>query len=234
MRYDFLILALLFLLPGCVVFILRRDLRGVIAVMALFALPFAGTEFLFYPAYWEPVFLFDLARTIGFGIEDVIFVIGLAAFTATGYAFVFRKRYTPRPKGRAGWSFRAGVFLLATFALVAIAWAFSIPMIYGSVIIMYLAVAVIVILRRDLILPALLGAVVTAATYFILCLIFAVLFPAAFTNVWHTDMFMNVFLFGVPIEEVLYGSAAGAIATVFYPFVFRYEFANKDARPEGA
>ena len=87
LKYDFLILSLLFLVPGAVIYALRQDLRPVIRVMMLCSIPFAFTEFLFYPDYWEPVFLFDLAARIGFGIEDVVFVCGLGAFTSTGFLF---------------------------------------------------------------------------------------------------------------------------------------------------
>ena len=73
----------------------RPDLRRVIACVMPFSLPFACTEFLFYPSYWEPAFLFDLGRRMGFGIEDIIFVTGLAAFTTTAYACGFNRAYGP-------------------------------------------------------------------------------------------------------------------------------------------
>ncbi|MEC9441210.1 MAG: hypothetical protein VYE40_08925, partial [Myxococcota bacterium] len=85
--YSFLTLSLILALPGAMVFVLRRDLRVMIGWMALASVPFAWTELLFYPTYWKPKFLFDLIDVIGFGIEDVLFVVGLAAFSSTSWAF---------------------------------------------------------------------------------------------------------------------------------------------------
>ena len=87
MEYNFLILTLIFWIPGILIYALRFDLRRIIHLMAAFSLPFALTEWLFYPEYWEPTFIFDLIHVFGFGIEDILFVTGLAAFTSTVYAF---------------------------------------------------------------------------------------------------------------------------------------------------
>lgn len=60
------------------------------ALIGLLSLPFATTEWMFYPDYWAPKFLFDLVDIIGFGIEDFLFVSALgvssssAWFVATG------------------------------------------------------------------------------------------------------------------------------------------------------
>ena len=76
LTYAVLTLSLLFLLPGALVYALRPDLRGPIHIVSLCSLPFALTEFLFYPTYWEPEFLFDLIHVLGFGIEDVLRILG--------------------------------------------------------------------------------------------------------------------------------------------------------------
>ena len=80
--YSFLTLSLILAIPGALVFAARRDLRPMIGWMALASVPFAWTELLFYPDYWKPRFLFNLIDIIGFGLEDVLFVVGLAAFSS--------------------------------------------------------------------------------------------------------------------------------------------------------
>ena len=70
--YPFLVLSLLFLIPGVLFYALRPDIRRLLRLTLLASLPFATTEFLFYPTYWEPRTLFDLVPRIGFGIEDGI------------------------------------------------------------------------------------------------------------------------------------------------------------------
>jgi hypothetical protein len=107
MKYHFLILCSLLLVPGAVIFAARHDLRRPILTMGACSLPFAFTEFLFYPTYWEPEFLFNLANKIGFGVEDFLFVFGLAAFSSTAYAFCFKRRFGPNP-GSPVWEVATG------------------------------------------------------------------------------------------------------------------------------
>lgn len=225
MTYNFLLLALLFLLPGLVIFLARADLRPVIGLMAVCSLPFALTESLFYPSYWEPVFLFDLARRIGFGIEDVLFVVGMAGFTSTVYAAARGRRYVAHGATDARAVARRALATLAlTFVLVGLAALASVPMIFGSFAIMLLVSAGMVLLRRDLVVPGLLGGLLSLAVYTALCLIFAWLLPDIFQLAWHSDQFSNLFVLGVPLEELMYGFASGVAATVFYPFAFGRRF----------
>ena len=82
----------------------------------------------------------------------------------------------------------------------------------------------IVALRRDLLMPALTGGGLSLVIYSILCLCLQILSPDVFQLEWHTHRFLNLFVLGIPIEELIYGFVAGMIGTVFYPFVFRMRF----------
>jgi len=229
-HYNFLTLTLLFAVPGIWTYIARPDLRRTFISVIPCALPFACTEFLFYPSYWEPAFLFDLGRRIGFGIEDIIFVAGLAAFTSTAYAAAFNRTYAPLTDAdpRASVLKAAALFVLAG-ALLLVTLAVGIASIYGTCLVMAAAACAIIWLRPDLRTPALLGGCLSAAVYFLLCLAADVLMPGFFKNIWHTDTFLNIFIAGVPLEELLYGFSAGFIATPFYPFVFGRRFIRRAA-----
>lgn len=221
MKYDFLALSFLFLLPGALVWGLRPDLRRVMRRMAVLALPFALTERLYYPDYWEPQFLFDLAARIGFGIEDILFVVGLAAFTSTAYAVATGARYASNGGvPRAAVIRRAAVVLGAAFALVGVAAVLPLPMIYAAPPIMVGVAAVIVWRRRDLLVVGAVGGLIASLVYALLCRCFLALFPGAFTSTWHTEKFFDIFVLGLPLEELLYASTAGGAASVVYPFVF--------------
>ena len=220
-----MILALLFLIPGAVIFVARPDLRSVIGIMCLCSVPFGFTEFLFYPTYWEPELLFDLVTVIGFGIEDIIWVTGLGAFTSTAYAFFTRARYAPiaeltlRALAR-----RCAAVLAVVFVCVALLAAAGVPMIYGSVAIMLGATAFICVRRPDIVGPALLGGLFATAVYTGLCGLFMLILPGVFELAWHADRFSNVFIAGIPLEELLYAYGAGAAATAFYPYAFSRRF----------
>lgn len=221
MDYPFLVLSLLLLVPGAVVFFMRPDLRHAMGIMALCAIPFAFTESLFYPSYWEPKFLFDLVNHIGFGIEDLLFVIGLAGFTTTVYPFAFCRAYAAFPKGSTRASlFRVTVLVSTALMLTILAEILGIPTIYTSVAVMWGIWLVMILWRRDLLLPGLFGGLLSVGVYGAVCLLLEHIIPNVFALNWHTEKFLDRFFLGIPLEELLYSGAAGATATVFYPFTF--------------
>ena len=232
LKYDFLILSLLSLLPGAIIYALREDLRPVIRVTMICSIPFGFTEFLFYPDYWEPKFLFDLASKIGFGIEDLIFICGQGAFSSTAFAFFSGSRLCHRDKQTTPGMVisRVGIVFSATFLLVFIVAMIGIHMIYGSFLIMVGMSFIIFLIRRDLFFPSLAGAVIAMIVYTALCLIFALLFPHAFRDVWHAEKFLNLFFLGIPLEEYMYGFGSGMAATMFYPFVFNRFYCKKESQ----
>jgi hypothetical protein len=230
LKYNFFTLSLLFALPGTLIWAARPDLRRAIACMIPSALPFAGTEYLFYPGYWEPAFLFDLGRRIGFGIEDIIFVSGLAAFTTTAYACVFNRTYAPLSGSRlVSCGLRALWLFSMTGGILLAMLAGGIPVIYGACLAMVAAFLAMLRLRPDLTVPALVGGGISVAAYFMLCLTAEAVMPGLFRNIWHAEKFLNIFIAGVPVEELLYGYSAGLVATAFYPYVFSRRFIRRTA-----
>jgi hypothetical protein len=247
LAHDFLVLALLFALPGALIFVLRPDLRRVQGIAILASLPFAATEFMFYPSYWKPKFLFDLADRIGFGIEDLLFVAGLGAFTTTAYAFFFRQKLVPLGDGdtrsagiartddrRAaagaarGARLKRALYLLGgALGSAVLLYFVGVRMIYGSSVIMLVVSSSCFVRRRDLALPCVLGGLASLFVYTLLCLIFGALIPGVFQLAWNLEQFSNVFLLGVPLEELMYGFCSGYAATVFYPFVLGERFVAK-------
>ena len=226
--WNFLTLALLFALPGALIYVLRPDLRTHILRVVPFALPFAFTEFLFYPLYWEPEFLFDLGRRIGFGIEDFIFVAGLAAFSATVYAAFCNRTYAPCGSTTArACAVRALLLFSFAGALLACMLVAGIDVIYAACLAMLAAGLAAAARRRELLAPACIGAVLSSAVYFALCLLADLIMPGIFQAVWHTEKFLGMFILGVPLEELVYAWASGFAATAFYPCVFGLRFVRR-------
>lgn len=228
--YPFLTLSLLFLVPGTVILALRSDLRRPLGVVAVASLPFAATEFLFYPTYWEPRTLFDLVPRIGFGIEDVLFVVGLGLLTGGSYPVVSNTTVAPcRPASARAVTRRASLlFGPAALAVVVLAIG-GVPMIYGAPAIMVVAAVAVWVVRRDLVVPSIVGAGATTIVYAVLSLLFAWLIPDVFALAWHTDRFLDRYLLGIPIEELIYGGTAGLIGSIVYPFLAGACFVKKRA-----
>jgi hypothetical protein len=223
-EHDFLLLAILFALPGAVVFALRRDLRPLILRAAIASLPFAFTERLFYPEYWSPKFLFDLIDVLGFGLEDLLFVAGLGAFTATAYPFAFRRRPVPREGDRPR-PFARGLALIgAAIGATLLGIAAHVPAIYSAPAAMLAGAGFVIARRPDLLSAGLLGGVVSTLVYGAICLVYAAILPGVFDRVWHTEVFLDRFILGVPLEELVYGFGAGASAAVVFPWAFGERF----------
>ncbi|MCK6548854.1 lycopene cyclase domain-containing protein [Myxococcota bacterium] len=235
LRHEFLTLSLLCAIPALVIFVARRDLRPMIRRMALASLPFALTERFFYPDYWSPRFLFDLIDVLGFGLEDVLFVTTLAAFTSTSYAFVAKKRYVPIDPCTTGQVSTsadpsaappnallrgAGMISLALGLALLLLWL-TIPMIFATLVSMAVLSAGMLAGRRDLVVPGLAGGTLAVVVYGLACVALDALDPGVFERIWHTDALWNRFVLGVPLEELAYGWLAGLAATIFHPWVFR-------------
>jgi len=234
MTYEFLVLAVLFLVPGLLIGWGRPDLRWLMKRSVLFALPFAATEWLFYPEYWTPRFLFDLADRIGFGIEDVLFVAGLAAFASTGYAVVFRQTVVPRNNaGRPVW--RVVGALVLVLGMAGLLRGVGVPILYASVVAMVAGAGGLLGVRPDLRRPGLLGGLVSMAIYLVLCLVFARLVPGVFERTWRPSLLLPGRFLGVPLDELLYGFGTGVAATAFPAWAFGFGFApwRRGALPAG-
>lgn len=219
MKADFLILSILCCIPGAIIFLFRKDLRRILLTVGLSAVPFAFTESLFYPSYWEPRFLWDLADKIGFGIEDIIFVIGLGALTSTAYPFCFSKKsYKALDAGIKLQFIRFASVISVTALLVLVFYMLKIPMIYGAVAVMILISTGIVLMRKDLLVPSLAGGAITCIVYTLICIVFSMIFKDVFHIVWHGEKFSGIYIAGILLEEYLYSLSAGMAGTVFYPF----------------
>jgi hypothetical protein len=123
--------------------------------------------------------------------------------------------------------------LLVALAATAILHFLGVRMIYGSCLIMAGVGAAILTVRRDLIEPALAGAVLTTFVYGTLCIALAAIIPRVFDLAWNTEQFSNVFVLGIPLEELLYAASTGFVGTLFYPYVTGARFVRL-ARPSRA
>jgi hypothetical protein len=233
LSYNFLILSIILLIPVCIIFLKRSDLRIVMIRMGLIGLPFAFTENFFYPEYWEPKSVGNLIERWGFGLEDFLFVSGLACLTATIYPAIFKKKLEPMKRSAVAFSSSEsparilsaiGLFFSIVFILVLIFVFSNIPMIYGSFVIMIGMGIVMVWFRTDLLFPGLLGGISTTVAYTLICFFLLTIYPGIFQFTWHTEKFMNIYFFRVPLEEILYGFSAGFSGTIFYPSLFRLRF----------
>jgi len=215
--YDFLTLALLFAVPAAIGWWLRPDLRARMRAGALLSLPFALTERFFYPEYWSPTFLFDLIGTLGFGIEDLVFVAAFGAFAVTGPSLATGERIEPWT-APLPWT-RAGAAVATLMAIAVALHGLGLSMFAATIVTEVGATALVLSRRRDLWRAALTGGMFITGVYGAIGVLYEALLPGVFDRVWHTDALFARTVAGVPLEELVYGAASGALATVVLPWL---------------
>ncbi len=225
--YPFLVLCLLLWVPSAALIALRKDLRPVQLRIGLLSLPFATTEWMFYPDYWAPKFLFDLVDIIGFGIEDFLFVSALGVFSSSAWFVATGKSLELKTSSIKLLTNRASKLLLVCAILVALCLILGIPMIWASPIIMAGMTVFIVYKRRDLVRPAWQGGGLVCAVYTAICLVLAALIPDVFALNWNVEKFSGISILGIPLEEYTYSLTAGALATIFYPYAWSSPVLNR-------
>ena len=118
------------------------------------------------------------------------------------------------------------------FGMVGVFWSLGVEMIYAAPVIMVLLGGVILAMRRDLWRAALGGACVTTSVYTGACLLLAAIIPRVFQLDWNTDRFLDIFILGIPLEEVIYAAAAGFIAPLFYPWAASLAYVDREEDEE--
>lgn len=227
-------LCVLMIIPVVAAGVWRRDLVRHMAKMALVSLPFAFTEFMFYPAYWDPPFLFDAAARFGFGLEDFLFVAALGAM-AIGLYPAWAKKQLQRVEFQATSRSVLKVAIVTGLALLAAVagWGAGFPAIYTALVIMLAVPAVLLLaVRPDLWPHAWKSGVTSLIAYTGVCMALELILPGTFARYWHTGNLLNAFAGPLPLEELLYGFAAGFAATVIYPFAFGLEFRHYTTCPQ--
>lgn len=228
LQYDYLVLCALFMIPLVIMVLIRPDLLKTLKWVVALSIPFAFTEPLFYLDYWEPVFLFDLGPIMGFGIEDFIFLGALGAGAFSTYPVLTCKGIAFKDRSRFHWKGAISV-LAATCGLLAVTQYLNVSLIWSVICLMVIMSCIIAMIRRDLVSAALIGGAGYGLIYWVLFLLFACIYPNAFETVWHTDKISNVFVAGVPLEEVAYGIASGTSAAVCIPFMLNFHYKQREA-----
>ena len=229
---PFLVLVCFVWLLALTVILVRCDMRRHLGRIGVLALPFAFTESMFCPAYWNPPFLLDLQCVIGFGIEDLFFVSGLGVAALGLPALVLNLSLKERGASVDGQMF-SGRFLmgLAVGAVLCLVFVIAVRTGWASIIavlgLMTVSCLAVFCVRRDLIEVALRCFVLGVVGYGGICVALEVAVPGVFARYWQMEKLSGILVAGVPMEELLYGGASFALACSLYPALFRLEWRKK-------
>jgi len=213
MRYHYvwLLWSLSFVALWCVLFVTNPGKRRAMWRTSLVTALFGFTEPLFVPEYWNPPSLFELARRTGFDIESFIF-----AFAVGGIGMILYTTFTRRELVPLGAAERRDhrhrlhrVALIAPFALLIPGFLLPWNPIYPSLLALALGALAAVVCRPDLTRNTLIGGALFLVLYAVFMLGLRWLAPGYIEAVWNLAALSGVLVYGIPLEELLFGLTFG-------------------------
>lgn len=217
-QYIWLIWSSAFLVPWLALYALAPSHRAVMWKASLLMMPFGLTEPLFVPAYWNPPSLFDLAQRTGFDIESVIFSFAIGGIGAVLYNLITRCRlqlvshhYRHAPRHRFH-----KIALALPFALFPVLYFLPWNPIYPGIAAMAAGAMATVWCRPDLARNTLIGGALFLGFYTVFVLGLEWTAPGYIERVWNLDALSGVRIYGLPLEELLFGFGFGLFWTGLY------------------
>ena len=220
-HYVWLIWSGAFLLLWVLLYAFFPRHRSVMWWSSTLMAPFGLTEPLFVPEYWNPPSLFELAQKTGFDIESIIFSFAIGGIGAVLYNIVTRRGPEPllpedghfRRQRRHQWA------LATPFALFPILYFLPWNVIYAGMAAMTAGAIAAVLCRPDLKANTLTGGVLFLALYTIFLLGLKWSAPGYIEQVWNLKALSGILIYGLPIEELLFGFAFGLFWTGIYEHI---------------
>jgi len=232
-HYVWLAWSSAFLLPWVLLYALFPQHRIAMWRASVFMAPFGLTEPLFVPEYWNPPSLFELAQRTGFDIESFIFSFAIGGIAAVLYNIILRKRMGmlgpgERHQWRHGWHRWA---LAAPFVLFPILYLLPWNPIYAGIAAMVLGAIATVLCRPDLKSNTLVGGILFLALYTVFLLGLKWSAPGYIEQVWNFEALSGVRIYGLPLEELLFGFSFGLVWTGIYEhFTWKRSVPNSPGR----
>lgn len=161
--------------------------------------------------------LFDLDQKIRVGIEDVLWAAAVGGIASVVAEILLKERLSVLRKGVRKRHFAPFVVVVVVFIVLQF-WHPG-KTICNTIIAFAIGALVIAYIRSDLIPTMFTGALSFALLYFALFLIFLFLYPGFIQRYYNIPNLLGIYVLGVPIEELLFAGAGGAIWSVAYEYV---------------
>lgn len=223
MQYVWLIWSLIILSVWGIVYYYKKDIRKEMLKMSLITFPFGLTEPLFVPEYWFPPSIFDLAVKTGFDIESFIFSFAIGGLGTVLYSLIFKQQHVKfsnkeRDHQRHKWH----IFILFSpvFVFVGLSLFTNLNHIYSGIIAIFLGAIATFYCRPDLKRKVWIGGLLFMLLYFIYFGSILIIYPTYVQLYWNLDALMNIFILGIPIEELLFAFTFGMYWSGLYEHLY--------------
>ena len=216
---EWLVFSLIFWGIWLVIFLFRKRLRKEMLLASLFTMLFGFTEPLFVPKYWSPPSLFNLATNTGFDIESFIFAFAVGGIGSVIYEWIIKVRHKKMNQHEMN-SKRHRYHLLAIISpfilFILLELLTRLNPIYSAVIAMFFGGMAAVFCRPDLKKKTFIGGFLFLGMYFLFFLFFNFVYPYAVQQFWNLNALLGILIFGVPLEELIFGFTFGMMWSSIY------------------
>lgn len=214
----------LILLCACLAGIyLLAQYRRAILIAAILSIPAAASEILFIPEYWSPLRLTDFV----IGVEDIIFSFSTGGIAWIIVCLIFGNKISYSINStRIFFRYSALVMLGLTMLFIThnyVKWGVMNEALLG---IGFVGFILLIKTRFRLINVAAVGSSLLAVYYFINLLITFTIFPE-FASCWNANNLWAIFVFRIPLEEIAWAFALGAVWPLAMAYVFDMKLLQK-------
>lgn len=180
----------------------------------------------FVPEYWSPPSLFDLAARTGFDIESIFFSFGVGGIAAVLYESVFRVRHQKLSQAH-GHRSHLWALLSAPVFFFALMFFTEWNPIYPAVLALAVAGLLTLYCRSDLKKKMFASGALFTILYFVYFLTLELIFPGYVEEVWNLAALSGIFVWSVPLEELLFAFAFGFVWSSVYEYLTGYLVATR-------
>jgi len=223
MQYVWFIWSLIILALWVIIYLSKKGVRKEMLKMSLITMPFGLTEPLFVPEYWFPPSLFDLAEKTGFDIESLIFSFAIGGIGTVLYNLIFKRdlaeiAYSERSHQRH----RLHIYILFIPVIVfgVLALFTSLNHIYCGIMALFIGGLATLYCRPDLKGKIWVGGILFTILYFIYFGSILLFYPQYVKLFWNLNSLSDFFLFGIPIEELLFAFTFGMYWSGLYEHLY--------------
>jgi len=217
-HYVWLVWSSAFLLPWLLAFATVPRHRGVMWRASFATSLFGATEPIFVPEYWNPPSLFDLAQRTGFDIESFIFCFAIGGIGAVLYNSLTKQDLVPMSEAEKQHRLHRfhRIALLAPFVAFVPLYLLPWNPIYPSIACLAIGAIAAVICRPDLKGKTFVGGFLFLVLYAVFMLGLRLSVPGYIEQVWNLPRLSGMLVYGIPLEELLFGFAFGLYWTGVY------------------
>jgi hypothetical protein len=222
-HYAYLVGALIFDAAWLACYIFCKSYRPRMIWGTVVSAPFALTSILFIPQYWTPPSLFNLDATMRVGIEDSLWAGAVGGIASVVGEAILEAKFAARRMQKRERHFAP--FIVMTILFVILEYWHPGKTIYNMIIALAVGALVVLIVRPDLTLLMVVGAANFSVLYLILFVYFLLLYPNFIHDHYNVPNLLGIYVWKVPIEELLFAASGGAVWSVAYEYVQGYRLA---------